>query len=128
VDAERVKKIEVFSSLSEEDLEKLARRGQEGTLDEGDVLVKAGSTPENIWAIEEGQVEVERDGDVVATLGAGDVVGEIGVVNRALRNATVTAKTSVTGFVIAHTDIEELAKEDPGFQSRLEELLEERTP
>jgi CRP-like cAMP-binding protein len=126
VDAARVKKIEVFAGLSDEDLEKLARRGQEGSLDEGDVLVKAASAPENIWAIEDGQVEVERDGDVVATLGAGDVVGEIGVVNRALRNATVRAKTPVTGFVIAHTDIEELAKEDPGFKERLEKLLEER--
>lgn len=126
MDSARLKQIEVFSSLSDEELERLARRGQEGSLDEGEVLLKAGTAPDNIWAIEDGEVVVERDEGVVATLGAGDVVGEIGVVNRALRNATVKAKTAVTGFVIAHSDIEELAKEDPDFKERLESLLEER--
>jgi CRP/FNR family cyclic AMP-dependent transcriptional regulator len=127
VDAGRLKKIHVFDSLSDDDLEKLARRGQEATMEEGTVLLEAGGSSDKLWAIEEGEVKVERDGEQVATLGAGEIVGETGVMERALRNATVTATTEVTGIVIAHSDIKELRKEDPDLEQRLQKVLEERT-
>jgi CRP/FNR family transcriptional regulator, cyclic AMP receptor protein len=128
VDAGRLKQIDVFSQLSDDDLEKLARRGQEATVDEGSVLLQAGGSSQKLWAIEEGEVKVERDGEQVATLGAGDIVGETGVVQHALRNATVTATSDLTGFVIAHSDVEELSKEDPELKDRLQKLLDERAP
>ena len=44
-------------------------------------------------AIEEGEAEVTRDGEHVADLGPGDFFGEMGLLEKTLRNATVTAKT-----------------------------------
>ena len=127
MDAGRLKKIDVFSALSDDELDKLARRGQEATVEEGTVLLEAGGSSDKLWAIEDGEVKVERGGEQVATLGAGEVVGETGVMERALRNATVTATTEVKGIVIAHSDIKELREEDPELEQRLQKLLEERT-
>jgi len=127
VDTERMKKIDVFSQLSDDDLAKLARQAQETTVDEGTVLIEAGASADKLWGIEDGTVEVSRDGETVATLGAGDIVGETGILKRALRNASVTAKSQVKGFVIAQSDIKRLRKQDADLDQRLQEVLEERS-
>ena len=127
MDVGRLKKIDVFSSLSDDDLAKLARQAQEATVDEGTVLLEAGGSSEKLWAIEDGQVEVSRDGETLATLGAGDVVGETGIMKRALRNADVVARSQVRGLVIAQSDIKRLRKEDPDLDARLQQVLEERS-
>ena len=127
MDTERLKKIDVFSSLPDDELAKLARQAQETTVDEGTVLIEAGGSSEKLWGIEDGTVEVERDGETVATLGAGDVVGETGILKRKLRNASVKATSDVKGFVIAQSDIKRLRKQDPDLDEALQKVLEERS-
>jgi len=127
VDAARLKDINVFSSLSDEDLEMLARLATETTASDGDVLLEAGGSSDKLWIIEDGQVEVERDGDVVATLGPGDIVGETGVLERKLRNANVKAKGSITALVLAQSDVRRLRKEHPDLDERLQKVLEDRS-
>ena len=87
MEAERLKNIEVFSSASDDELEHLARIAGESSVEEGETIVRAGTWPYQLFAIEDGSAEVRRDGDVVAKLGPGDVLGETGVLNRGLRNA-----------------------------------------
>ena len=57
----------------------------------GEELVTAGTSPYQLFAIEEGSLEVRRDGERLATLGAGEVVGERGIVEQGLRNASAVA-------------------------------------
>jgi CRP/FNR family cyclic AMP-dependent transcriptional regulator len=127
VDADRLKKIDVFSELPPEDLDRLAGRAQEASATDGDVVVEAGAFSDQLLAIEDGTVEVRRDDETVATLGPGDVVGETGVVRRALRNATVVATSPVRAVVIAQSDIKQARKENPEFDERLQSLMRERT-
>ena len=127
MDAARLKDINVFSSLSDEDLETLARLATETNASDGDVLLEAGGSSDKLWIIEDGQVEVERDGDVVATLGPGDIVGETGVLERKLRNANVKAKGSITALVLAQSDVRRLRKEHPDLDERLQKVLEDRS-
>jgi CRP/FNR family cyclic AMP-dependent transcriptional regulator len=127
VDAARLERIEVFSALPREDLELLASRAQEASADDGDVVVEAGAFSDQLLAIEEGKVEVRRDDETIATLGPGDVVGETGVVRRALRNATVVAASPLRAVVIAQSDIKQIRKRQPEFDERLQSLMRERT-
>ena len=53
--------------------------------------MREGDYSYDVLAIEEGTARVDRDGEHVAELGPGDVVGEMGVLERAQRNATVVA-------------------------------------
>ena len=63
----------------------------------------------------------------MATLGSGDVVGEAGVLRRALRNATVVATAPVKVIFFAHTDVDRLRKSVPDLDERLQAILDERS-
>jgi CRP/FNR family cyclic AMP-dependent transcriptional regulator len=127
VDASRLKKIDVFSDLPEDALETLAGRAQEASADEGDVVIKAGAFADQLLAIEDGTVEVERKGEKVAELGPGDVIGEAGVVKHALRNATVKATSPLKALLIAHSDIKQIRRDNPDFDERIKKMTEDRS-
>jgi CRP/FNR family transcriptional regulator, cyclic AMP receptor protein len=127
VDASRLKQIELFAGLPDDALELLAGRAQEGRADEGDVLIKAGAFADQLLAIEDGSVEVQRKDDVVARLGPGDVIGEAGVVRHELRNATVVATSPVKAITIAHSDIKQVRREHPDFDERIKAVTEDRS-
>jgi len=126
VDAERLKKIDLFAALADDERERLARVAHETTVDEGAALVKAGTWAYQMFAIEEGEVEVWRHDEKVATLKAGDVVGEVGAVERSLRNATVRAKSPLRVLFFTQADIDRVRKEIPDLDERLQEVLRER--
>jgi CRP/FNR family cyclic AMP-dependent transcriptional regulator len=126
LDAERLKKIDVFSSLSDEHLKELADFAEETTISEGDKLTKKGSHSYQLFAIEDGEVEVLRDDETVAKLGAGDVVGETGVVGRGLRNADVVAKSDVKAIFFTQDQVKKMRKDVPGLDEKLDEILQER--
>jgi CRP/FNR family transcriptional regulator, cyclic AMP receptor protein len=126
VEAERLKKIDIFSSLSDEELEELASFADETTISKGKKLTKAGLHSYQLFAIEEGEVEVHRDGDTVATLGPGDVVGETGVVGRGLRNADVVARSEVRAIFFTQDQVKRMRKNVPEVGEKLERILEER--
>jgi CRP/FNR family transcriptional regulator, cyclic AMP receptor protein len=95
-------------------------------MDEGAALVQAGTWSYQMFAIEEGTVEVRRHDEVVATLEAGDVVGETGAVERALRNASAIAKTPLQVIFFTQADIGRLRKAIPDLDERLQAILRER--
>lgn len=127
MDAARLKKIDVFGMLPQEDLERLARRAQEASAKGGDVVLKAGAFSDQLLAIEEGTVEVRRDDETIATLGPGDVIGETGILRRALRNASAVATSPLRAVVIAQSDIKQVRKAQPEFDERLQAVMRERT-
>ncbi len=127
MDASRLKQIELFASLPDDALELLAGRAHEARADEGDVLIKAGAFADQLLAIEDGGVEVQRKDEVVAKLGPGDVIGEAGVVRHELRNATVVATSPVKAITIAHSDIKQVRREHPDFEERIKAVTEDRS-
>jgi len=62
---------------------------------EGAVIVKEGDYANTFMAIEEGTARVTRDGEHVGDLGAGDIFGEVGVIEKERRSATVEATSRV---------------------------------
>ena len=126
MEAARLKKIDVFSSSSDEELEQLAAAADESSIEEGDTIVRAGTWPYQLFAIEQGSAEVRRDGETVAELGEGDVVGETGVLNRGLRNADVVATSPVQVVFFTHSQVKQIRKEMPDLGERLESLSQER--
>jgi CRP/FNR family transcriptional regulator, cyclic AMP receptor protein len=126
VDTSRLKNIGMFSSLSDDELERLATLAREASADPGDVIVRAGTFPYQLFAIEEGTAEVRRDGEAIAELGAGEVVGETGVMKRGLRNAEVVATEPVRLIFFTQDQVRKLRRDMPELEQRLQSLLEER--
>ena len=82
-----------LSGLPPRELLSLASLFDEARLDEGDVLTREGETGRELFLIADGEVVVSLRGDDVATVGAGEFVGEMALFDRAPRSATVTALT-----------------------------------
>jgi CRP/FNR family transcriptional regulator, cyclic AMP receptor protein len=126
MDSARLKNIELFASLSDEELERLAGVVGEASIDEGEELVRAGTSPYQMFAIEEGTVEVRRDDEVLATIGPGEVVGERGIVKRGLRNASAVATGPVRAIFLTQDQVRQLRRNHPELDERLRSILEER--
>ena len=98
---------EVFRGLPRDGLAKLARHGQECSFSPGAKLVTQGEISESMFVIVRGRVRVERwEGPtalpvMLAELGPGEIVGEMGLLDREPRSATVQA--------IENTDTVELS-------------------
>jgi CRP/FNR family transcriptional regulator, cyclic AMP receptor protein len=127
MDADRLKNIQLFAEIPDDVLEQFAQTAGETSIEEGEELARAGTWPYQLFAIEEGEVEIRRNGDSVATLGAGDVVGETGVVKRGLRNADVVATSPVKAIFFTHDQVKRMRKDLPDLDDRLHQLLEERS-
>jgi CRP-like cAMP-binding protein len=126
MDEKRLKKFDLFSELPEEQLKKLAGTVNEWSKDAGETLIKAGASSEQLFAIEEGKVDVCDHGEPVASVGPGEVVGEMGVLKRGLRKATVEVAEDSKGFFLISSQVEMLRRETDDFEERLEKLTEER--
>jgi CRP-like cAMP-binding protein len=77
-------------------------------------------------AIEEGEAEVTRHGEHLADLGAGDFFGEIGLLEKTLRTATVTAKTQMRLVTLTGWDLKRMERHIPEAIERVRHTLEER--
>jgi CRP/FNR family cyclic AMP-dependent transcriptional regulator len=126
MDSARLKKIDLFASLPDDELERLANVVGEVSIDEGEELVSAGSSPYQMFAIEEGTVEVKRDDETIATIGPGEVVGERGIVKRGLRNASAVATGPVRAIFLTADQMTALRRDHPEVEERLAAILEER--
>jgi Cyclic nucleotide-binding domain len=76
-------------------LEQLARGLEPVTVPAGEVVFRQGDVGDRYYVIESGEVEVVGDGRLVTTLGPGEGFGEIALLRRSLRTATVVARDDV---------------------------------
>jgi CRP-like cAMP-binding protein len=126
MDPARLKKIDVFADLSDEELQHIANLAAEVSVPEGKELVREGDYSYDLLAIEEGTAEVTRDGDRVAELGPGDVIGEMGVLERAQRSATVVATSPMLLVTLTSWDVRRLRKSAPDAVEHLRGVVEQR--
>lgn len=78
-----------------DDINTFASLGDRFTVPAGRQLARAGEYGREAFVIVAGRVEVRRGGDLVATLGPGDVAGELAVTGAIRRNADLVAATEV---------------------------------
>ena len=93
-----LRNVRLFSDLDEHDLESLAAEFNERTFDAGQKVALEGEGGLMFFVVESGELSVEQHGEAVATLGPGSSFGEIALIDRRPRTATVTAVTDVKAF------------------------------
>jgi CRP-like cAMP-binding protein len=111
--------VPLFSQCQKAELRNLARRTADITAEPGQVLIREGHGAYDFFVIISGEAEVTRSGQVAARLVEGEWFGELGLLDPALRDATVTAVTPMELIVLAQWDFEQALEEAPGMTRRL---------
>ena len=127
MNAKRLAELPLFEGLDDSALSTLARTVQEVSVSEDSVLVREGDYSYDLIAIEEGSAKVHHGDETVAELGPGDVVGEMGVLERAQRNASVTATSPMLLVTLTGWDVRKLRKQAPAAVEALENVVRERS-
>jgi CRP/FNR family cyclic AMP-dependent transcriptional regulator len=126
MDPHGLKAIELFAPLSDEDLTLVGTYVSEVSVSPGKHLVDEGDYAYDFFMIQEGTAEVIRGGEVVNELNAGDFFGEVGLLEKQKRNASVVAKTPMRLVTLSHWDLARLRKRFPEAFVRLREATEAR--
>ncbi|MEA2366960.1 MAG: family transcriptional regulator, cyclic receptor protein [Thermoleophilaceae bacterium] len=126
MDASQLKTLPLFADVPDEELNQISGFAQEVNVEAGRELVREGDFSYEFMAIEEGEAEVTRDGQHVADLGPGDFFGEMGLLEKTLRNATVTAKTPMKLVTLTGWDMKRMERHIPEAIERVRNTLEER--
>ncbi len=100
--------VPLFSGCSKKELDLIARHSEHMHFPEGKVLTTEGRIGYEFYLILDGKARVEKGGSEVATVGAGDFFGELALLDRSPRNATVTAATDLDVIVLGQREFSAL--------------------
>jgi len=93
-----LRNVRLFSDLDEKDLESLADEFNERRFSAGDKIALEGEGGLMFFVVESGEASVEVQGNEVATIGPGAAFGEIALIDRRPRTATVTALSDLKTY------------------------------
>ena len=122
----------LFKGIDPDGLRLLAELATPVDFPAGHVIARQGEIGTGFFVIVSGLVRVVRDGEVVARLGAGEFFGELSVLDRMPRTATVAAEEATSCLALASWDFDKVLLEEPaltltilrGVARRLREVSE----
>lgn len=123
IDTNRLTAIPLFSNLSPEEANRLAAFATETSAAEGQILMKQGDYSTELIAIEEGTADVIKDGEKVASLKEGDLIGEMGLLQREPRNADVIATSPMRLLKLTHWEIRRMSEDT---LEKIKKVVEDR--
>ena len=110
--------VPLFSACSKKELGLVARGADRLTVEAGKVIVTEGSAGAEFFVIISGAARVERSGRKVASLGPGAFFGDLALLDRAPRNASVIAESPMELARVGQKAFDELL-DVPGFSKKL---------
>ncbi len=124
--AQYLRNVPIFNSLSDGELEAVARSLKERTYEPGAVIVKQGDPGVGFFLIVEGRVEVSHDGHHIRDMGPGEFFGELALLEERARTATVTARERTRCLQLVRWDFRAMLQEHPEMAVRLLEVVVRR--
>lgn len=123
MDPSRLRAITLFSQLSDAEARKLATFATESSIAQDHILMKQGDYSTDLIAIEEGTADVVRDGQKIASVGPGDLIGEMGLLSRDLRTASVIATSPMRVMKLTHWEVARMSDDTV---DRIKEIVAQR--
>ena len=123
---ELLKRVPLFSKLDKKALEDVAHIADEIDLPAGKEMATEGDRGREFFVLLKGEADVTRGGEKINTMKEGDFFGEIALVTKMPRTATVTATSNVDVLVITERAFDSLLKKSPTIGRNVAEALAER--
>lgn len=111
--------VPLFSALSKRQLRAVAGACSTVRRGAGDVLVKQLEVAQHLLVVVEGTADVVRHGRTVATIGPGDTIGEMSLIDGLPRSASVVARDDVFAVVLYATHFRRLLQEEPSICGKM---------
>jgi CRP-like cAMP-binding protein len=120
---ELIRGVPLFAEADDKFLDRLAGEFIERTYAPGEMIAEEGETGRTFVVIESGEVTVAVHGQEVGKLGPGDAFGEMALIDKAARSATVKADTEVHGYQLPVWSFRPLVESHPEMAWALLESL-----
>ena len=121
-----LKQVPLFSRCTRRELDELAKIADELDFKEGKELAREGAAGREFFVIVEGDAEVTRGKRKLRTLGDGDFFGEISLITKLPRTASVTTLSPTRALVITDRSFRRMLDQSPAIQRKVLEALGER--
>lgn len=123
MDPAQLKTVPLFSSLNEKTLNTLSVFSSETSVSAGKRLVHEGDYSYDLIVIESGTADVVKEGEVIGSLGPGDVFGEMGMLSGGKRTADVLATSPMRLITLSKWDLKRVSAE---INDQLRSIVEQR--
>jgi CRP-like cAMP-binding protein len=117
--ADRVRALPMFTRCTKRELEQISRLATEIRVDAGRELTVEGQPGSEFMIVLAGMAEVRKDEQRVALLGPGEYFGEIALLDKGPRTATVVSTTPMVLAVVTRAEFAQLIDEVPAFTNRI---------
>jgi CRP/FNR family cyclic AMP-dependent transcriptional regulator len=121
-----IRGVPLFAEADESFLQRLAGEFMERTFAAGETIAEEGEAGRTFIVIERGEVTVTVHGQEVGRLGPGDSFGEMALIDKTARSATVKADTEVHGYQLPVWSFRPLVESHPEMAWALLEALAQR--
>lgn len=116
---DQLARVRLFSACSKKELTTIGRASDEVTVPDGAVLCKEGDPGHEFYLVLNGGVDVKRKGKKINQLGPGQYFGELALLHRGPRNATISAKGETTLLVLGQREFSGVLDSIPGLAHKL---------
>jgi CRP-like cAMP-binding protein len=123
---ELLRQVPLFAKLDKKGLQDVAHIADELDLPAGKEMATEGDRGREFFVLLKGEAEVTKNGTRINTMKEGDFFGEIALISKMPRTATVTATTNVDVLVITERAFDNLMKKSPDIGRSVAEALAER--
>jgi CRP-like cAMP-binding protein len=123
---ELIRGVPLFADADEKFIDRLAGEFIERTYAPGETIAEEGETGRTFVVIESGEATVTVHGNEVRRLGSGDSFGEMALIDKSARSATVRAETEVHGYQLPVWSFRPIVESHPEMTWALLEALAQR--
>ncbi len=120
-----VARVPLFSTLNASEIAEIMSLLKAQTVPAGGIIVRRGEAADTMYFIASGEVELDLK-DQTARLGSGDFFGEVAILKKSRRSATVAAVTRVNLLALAADDFHTLMERRPEIAERIKQIAEAR--
>ena len=124
--ADLIRGVPLFSDLDDKTVASLASEFVERRFDVGAAIATEGVDGLNFFIVASGEASVTVQGNDVGTLGPGSSFGEVALVDKSARSATVTATTPMVAYALPVWSFRPFVEQRPELAWKLLETLAER--
>lgn len=114
--AKMITKLSLFRDFSVAQVRLLMEKLKKIEIKKGDTIIQQGEEGDQFYLLDRGEVEVIANGNKVATLGVGSYFGEIALIEKCKRTASIVASKSSTVYSLAQRDFDRFFAEGRGAQ------------